>query len=302
MKSIAGVISDNPMLQQRFKEHRNRLLNDKDIKIFLDENEGLVDDAMIERSMGKLNEFYVRRNDPHHKPQLIVYNHSIDILYAPRDYALYQRQEQRIAPVMLFDDTTRPLQGLKLADYPVKPSNSKAFNFANDFAGAYKFGGGFNGMWLCGRRGVGKTLLMGSLAGELREKGVGVTFVNSSFLEVIMDTARDFNLAYNKTLDKYRKSEILIVDDIGTEFLNVWTFKKALMPILEHRMANKLPTFFTTNFTIDEYVNHVSSQKGMALDNKNQLKTRLQTLCAEVEMTGADMRPKATGIGGYQQS
>lgn len=298
MKSIAGVITENPMLQQRLKEHRARLLNDKEIKAFLDDNEGLIDDAMIERSMGKLNEFYVSRNDPHYKPQLIVYNQAVDILYAPRDFALYQRQEQRIAPVMLFDDTTRPLQGKKLADYPVKPSNGQAFNFAKDFTEAYRFDGGFNGMWLCGHRGVGKTFLMGCLAGELSAKGVGVTFVNSSFLEVIMDTVRDFNLAYNKSLDKYRKSEILIVDDIGTEFLNVWTFKKALMPILEHRMANKLPTFFTSNFTIDEYVAHIGAQKGMALDNKNQLKTRLQTLCAEVTMTGVDMRPKATGIGG----
>lgn len=298
MKSIAGIINEKPMLKQRFKEHRTRLLNDKEIKVFLDDNEGLIDDAMIERSISKLNEFYVRRNDPYHKPQLILYNQAIDILYAPRDFALQQRQQQGIAPVMLFDDTTRALQGLKLADYPVKPSNSQAFNFAKDFTGAYRFGGGFNGMWLCGKRGVGKTLLMGCLAGELSAQGVGVTFVNCSFLEVIMDTVRDFNLAYNKTLDRYRKSEILIVDDIGTEFLNSWTFKKALMPILEHRMANKLPTFFTSNFTIDEYVTNVGTQKGMALDNKNQLKTRLQTLCAEIKMTGADMRPKATGIGG----
>ena len=41
---------------------------------------------------------------------------------------------------------------------------------------------------------------------------------------------------------------MLLLDDIGAEYLTPWSRDEVLEPILQYRMDEKLPTFFTSNF------------------------------------------------------
>ena len=45
---------------------------------------------------------------------------------------------------------------------------------------------------------------------------------------------------------------MLLLDDIGAENCSNWSRDEVLGPILQYRMENHLPTFFTSNLTLDE--------------------------------------------------
>ena len=45
---------------------------------------------------------------------------------------------------------------------------------------------------------------------------------------------------------------MLLLDDIGAENTSNWSRDEVLGPILQYRMENHLPTFFTSNLTMDE--------------------------------------------------
>ena len=54
-----------------------------------------------------------------------------------------------------------------------------------------------------------------------------------------------------------------MLDDIGAESMSAWTRDEVLGTILQYRMAEKLPTFFSSNFTIKELEHHLTySQRG----------------------------------------
>ena len=57
---------------------------------------------------------------------------------------------------------------------------------------------------------------------------------------------------------KIKKVPLLLIDDIGAENSTAWARDEVLAPILQYRMEEKLPTFFTSNLTIDELENHLS--------------------------------------------
>ena len=44
--------------------------------------------------------------------------------------------------------------------------------------------------------------------------------------------------------------------EIGAEHLTSWSRDEVLEPILQHRMDEELPTFFTSNYTVDELEKH----------------------------------------------
>ena len=51
-------------------------------------------------------------------------------------------------------------------------------------------------------------------------------------------------------LDQVKKAEILILDDIGAEQMSPWVRDEVLQVILQHRMQEILPTFFTSKFQL----------------------------------------------------
>ena len=52
-------------------------------------------------------------------------------------------------------------------------------------------------------------------------------------------------------------------DDIGAESVSSWARDEVIGPILQHRMLQKLPTFFTSNFNLSQLEQHLAySQRG----------------------------------------
>jgi primosomal protein DnaI len=53
---------------------------------------------------------------------------------------------------------------------------------------------------------------------------------------------------------------VLVIDDIGAENMTPWSRDEVLSPLLQYRLQQKLPTFFTSNLTIDALKHHFADE------------------------------------------
>ncbi|MPN15987.1 Primosomal protein DnaI [bioreactor metagenome] len=93
-------------------------------------------------------------------------------------------------------------------------------------------------------------------------------------------------------LDAVKRSPILMMDDIGADAMSSWIRDEVFGVILQYRMQEQLPTFFSSNFTMDELEKHLSvTQRGDEEPLKaKRIMERIRYLTKEIEMTGKNRR------------
>ncbi len=106
------------------------------------------------------------------------------------------------------------------------------------------------GLYLHGSFGSGKTYLIAALFNEMARRGVDSTLVY--YPEFLRSLKSSFNTNYEERFEYIKKSPLLLLDDIGAENVTPWARDEILSPILQYRMDENLPTFFTSNLTIEE--------------------------------------------------
>ncbi|MGE9276711.1 MAG: ATP-binding protein [Candidatus Phytoplasma pruni] len=114
------------------------------------------------------------------------------------------------------------------------------------------------GFYLHGHFGTGKTFLLKALTKELIHKNISVLFI------FMPDLARQFKTTwYSDLLEKkiyyLKKVPCLILDDIGSENMTYYFRDDVLLPLLYYRFEHKLPTFFSSNFDLEDLFNYFKS-------------------------------------------
>ena len=147
------------------------------------------------------------------------------------------------------------------------------------------------GLYLNGSFGCGKTYLVAALFNELAK--LGYQSVITYFPEFLRSLKANFDNSdvYNYQFDRVKYAELLLIDDIGAENLSEWARDEVLQTILQYRMEEKLPTFFTSNLTLDELENHLSITKSS--DNKvkaGRIIQRIKFLTKEITMISVNRR------------
>ena len=106
------------------------------------------------------------------------------------------------------------------------------------------------GMYLYGSFGSGKTYLIAALFNEMAKKGINSVLIY--YPEFLRSLKASFNTDYSERFNYIKKAPLLLLDDIGAENASAWSRDEVLGPILQYRMEEKLPTFFTSNLTLEE--------------------------------------------------
>ncbi|MCJ7854750.1 ATP-binding protein [Lachnospiraceae bacterium NSJ-143] len=106
-----------------------------------------------------------------------------------------------------------------------------------------------------GSPGLGKTFLCSCIAREILDKGYTVLYVTAAQLFKALEKER-FNRNDEETeqvrfSDDLQSVDLLIVDDLGTEFNTVLTASE-LFDILNTRLINKKPVIISTNLSLDD--------------------------------------------------
>ena len=109
--------------------------------------------------------------------------------------------------------------------------------------------------WLLftGRFGCGKTHLAAAIANRRLESGRAAIFVVVPDLLDHLRKTFDPNseASYDELFDEVRRTELLILDDLGAHSATPWAQEK-LFQILNHRYNGRLPTVLTTNQRMEE--------------------------------------------------
>lgn len=305
-KSINDLLRNDSNFQERYNGIRGKILSDARIKLFLESNKDIVTDEMIERSLTKLQEFADQvTNDEEcesletcknflkgYYPQLIIKNNTIDIQYhmCPKKQLHDARKKMQNLVQSLYipkDILEASFSDLDLAD----DGRFEAINLAEEFVANYEKGKSLKGLYFHGPFGVGKTFILGALANEFAKRKVPsmIVYVPEFFRELKNSIQ---NNTLDTKIDTVKNAEVLMLDDIGAESMSSWVRDDILGPILQFRMQEKLPTFFTSNFNYEQLQHHLTySQRGEAEEMKAaRVMERLKYLTTSVEITGRNRR------------
>jgi len=147
------------------------------------------------------------------------------------------------------------------------------------------------GLYLNGNFGCGKTYLLSAMLNELAKKGKKVAIVYyPDFLRTLKES---FNSQeeYKNRFNQIKKTEYLLLDDIGADSVTEWSRDEILGTILQYRMEEKLPTFFTSNLTINELEQHLSTtNKDVDLVKARRIIERIKQLTENITMISENKR------------
>lgn len=132
----------------------------------------------------------------------------------------------------------------------------EAFRLALDFAKSPED-------WLVfqGVNGCGKTHLAAAIANYRYQANQPALFVVvSDFLDHLRSTfSPESKVSYDQLFERVRTAPLLILDDLGTQTTTLWAQEK-LYQVINYRYNAQLPTVITTNCSIDEMDNPISSR------------------------------------------
>lgn len=145
------------------------------------------------------------------------------------------------------------------------------------------------GLYLTGSFGSGKTYLIAALFNEMAKKGVRSALIY--YPEFLRSLKASFNSNYIEQFNYIKKIPLLLLDDIGAENCSNWARDEVLGPILQYRMESHLPTFFTSNLTLDELENSLATtSSGVDKVKARRIIERIKQLTTTLELISKNRR------------
>lgn len=292
--------------EEAAQQVRQEVMNDPEIRQFLDYHQAELTPEIIDRGMSKLYEFYHEKQlaatnqttvAPGYSPHLTIRNNQIDVSYVP---TAKLKAAQAAAELQKRVELVNMPKFIRQADFDhfytdeehQTESRQEAFNAALRFVNSYQPGNFQKGLYLYGSFGVGKTYLLGAIANALAQQGISSTLLHFPSFAVKMKGAINDN-STGQLLDQVKESPILMIDDIGADAMSAWVRDDILGVILEYRMQQELPTFFSSNFSMKQL-----EEEHLAIDNRGneeplkarRIMERIRFLSQETPMMGDNLR------------
>ncbi|KRN05171.1 primosomal protein DnaI [Liquorilactobacillus sucicola DSM 21376 = JCM 15457] len=305
MKDVGEQLAERLKKLNWNKDYRqliNDAFNDVEVKEFIKENQGELSQEDIARSASKVYEFVSVKNKikrgeethaPGYDPQLTLNNHLIDVTYIPSEALLLQKKQQAIHNRVRSINMPKDIRDAELADYDLEGRElaaQAAGRFIDEYSSApKKF---HRAMYLQGSFGVGKTYLLGAIANGLAEEGFTSTLLHFPSFAVEMKNSIGNN-GTMKMVDEVKRTPILMLDDIGADQLSSWIRDDILGVILQYRMQEELPTFFSSNLDMvnleKQYL--TTNNRGEAEPLKaKRIMERIRFLAKEFRIIGRNRR------------
>ena len=190
--------------------------------------------------------------------------------------------------ISLFDMPKAILEASMKNIYTDDKNRLDAIKWLTTFIKKYENNENCKGLYLAGNFGCGKTYLISAMFNELAKKGVkSVTVYYPEFLRELKGR---FGEDYNEVFNKVRKAPLLLLDDIGAETVTNWNRDEILGSLLQYRMQEGLPTFFTSNNTIKELEEHLIGSDSEGRVKSRRIIERIKYLTDEIIMVAENRR------------
>ncbi len=123
-----------------------------------------------------------------------------------------------------------------------------AFEYCKDFVKNFSASGG--NILLYGETGLGKTFLSNCIGNEILKQGFSVLYVTApQFIDIFETKMKARNEDYRKDFDMLHEVDLLIIDDLGTEFQNAFTIPNVL-ECVNNRILYKKSTVISSNLNL----------------------------------------------------
>ena len=298
MESVGDVLKRQPS-RFHYQDLVQKIMKDPDVAAFI-QQESLTPEE-LNRSISKFNQYITERDKflrgdtdyiaKGYKPILVMNHGYADVSYEETPELIAAEKEAAIKNRLKLINLPASLKKVSFAD--VDADDEKRFTVFQrlvEFSEANPHVR--KGLYLYGDFGVGKSFMVAALAHDLSEKrGVSSTLLHyPSFVIDVKNAIGDGNV---KTLvDEIKLSEVLILDDIGAEQSTAWVRDEILQVILQYRMQENLPTFFTSNFNFEELELHFAKGKHGNDETweARRVMERIRYLAEETRLEGVNRR------------
>ncbi|KAF1292137.1 primosomal protein DnaI [Candidatus Enterococcus leclercqii] len=300
-KTISNMMRGNNY-QGRYQEMVAAILKDPDVQDFLHENQERLTQEDIEKSYSKLYEFVKEKRKfqlkdptmiaPGYEPRLTLNYHYVDVSYVPTDELLAQREQEEIKKRIQTYDIPKDIRNATMKTVSQTAERTaiilQILQFVEDYS---KAPGEFHkGLYLAGDVGRGKTYLLGAMANELAKRGFETMLVHYPTFSYNIKRSIGDNTV-NEKMDPVRRAPILVLDDVGADAITSWTRDEIFGVILQYRMQEQLPTFFTSNMTMAALEGFLTfSKDGDEPLKAKRLVERIRYLAKEEILQGPNLR------------
>lgn len=298
MESVGDVLKRQPS-RFHYQDLVQKIMKDPDVAAFI-QQESLSPEE-LNRSISKFNQYITERDKflrddtdyiaKGYKPILVMNHGYADVSYEETPELIAAEKEAAIKNRLKLINLPASLKKASLAQVDLDdlgrlPIFEKLLAFVEQYPAIQK------GLYLYGDFGVGKSFMVAALAHDLSEKrGVSSTLLHyPSFVIDVKNAIGDGNV---KTLvDELKLSEVLILDDIGAEQSTAWVRDEILQVILQYRMQENLPTFFTSNFNFEDLELHFAKGKHGNDETweARRVMERIRYLAEETRLEGVNRR------------
>ena len=205
------------------------------------------------------------------------------------DMCKYLKKEEYRENVQVFD-VAKDIKNASIKNIYTNDKNRiEIIKAIKNFINEYKKGNNPKGIYLHGSFGSGKTYLISALFNELAKSGTTSVIIHTP--ELLISLKDSFSTDYSEKFYLLKHTPLLLLDDIGAEYLTAWGRDEVIEPILQYRMDEGLPTFFTSNFTILELEKHFTTASNSIDKVKaRRIIERIKQLSVEVELISKNLR------------
>ena len=219
-----------------------------------------------------------------------VIDSRLEFDYQPCKYKLKDIKKNSYQDNVYLFDLPKDIREASFDNIYSNDSNRyNAILWINKFLGDYRKGKVSKGLYLYGNFGSGKTYLVSALFNELARDGVKSAII--FWPEFLRDLKASFSSDFKEKYDFVKSIPLLLIDDIGAEATTTWGRDEIFCPLVQYRMQEHLPTFFTSNLDLKSLEEHFSVSKGNVDHIKaRRIIERINQLTDQVEMVSKNLR------------
>ncbi|MUK86891.1 primosomal protein DnaI [Ornithinibacillus sp. L9] len=309
MKPVQSTLKkwmqENSNFKENYTKIKNEVLSDPEIKEFLEQHPQ-IPQTEIDKKLIKLYEYKSQSKQcdqcssihscqnmlKGYTPVLHVDNNEIHLSYEKCHSRIVYEKEQKQQSLIQSLYMPKEILQATIPDIDHDPKRSQAVRELITFLDQAREGEiPSKGIYFYGPFGVGKTYFIGALANELKKFNISSMLIYMpEFVREIKSSLKDDSI--NEKIDYFKKADVLMIDDIGAEMQSAWFRDEVLGSILQYRMMEGLPVFFTSNYSMEQLESHLAKTNRGDIDEvkAGRILERIRQVSREVPIFAENRR------------
>lgn len=204
--------------------------------------------------------------------------------------SLKQKRRQEIDKALAFSNIPKRLQQKTLENLEGQEKMQQTINHYLDHFHKYRQKGRGLYLWSHGS-GRGKTHILSALCREVihRYAAPSIFMSEENIFRKIREAFDNPHIGEEQRLQRFLKIGCLFIDDLGATKITPWKIE-VLTSLIDSRLNNNLPTFFTSNYSPKDYQKLISSS--LTTSRAQRIPSRIHEMCRDfiIEIQGQDYR------------